>query len=58
MTIDLTRKEVNTLLCGLNELVENAQKAYELISDANVESALDKYIEELGNLNLKLCGRG
>ena len=58
MKIELTQKEINTLLCGLNVLAENAQKAAELIYDNDIIDELDRYVEELGNLNLKLCGRG
>ena len=49
-----TDNEICLLLCGVNTLAENARKAKGLVYDDAAWEALERYIRELGDLNLKL----
>lgn len=52
--MNFTNNETRLLLCGLNMLADNARKAQELVYDDAAWEALERYIQELGDLNLKL----
>lgn len=54
----LSTREINILLSGLTALAENARKAQDLVFDNDLYHSIENYIEELGNLNLKLSKEG
>lgn len=49
-----TQKEICMLLAGLYALAENARRAQALIFDESASEAIEDYIQEMGELNLKL----